>query len=82
MMLLGGVKRLDTMDRAITEGFAFVAIGRGLIRQPDLVKRMQAGQTAASPCIPCNRCVVEMERGGTRCVMREESDAPAAPASS
>ena len=82
LMLLGGVKQLDTMDRAITEGFAFVAIGRGLIRQPDLVKKMQAGQTAASPCIPCNQCVVEMERGGTRCVMREESDAPAAPASS
>ncbi len=77
LMLLGGVKRLDTMDRAIAEGFAFVALGRGLIREPDLVKRMQAGQTAASPCIPCNQCVVEMERGGTRCVMRPESDAPA-----
>ena len=77
LMLLGGVKRLDTMDRAIAEGFDFVALGRGLIREPDLVQKMQAGQTAASPCIPCNRCVVEMERGGTRCVMRPEGDAPA-----
>jgi 2,4-dienoyl-CoA reductase-like NADH-dependent reductase (Old Yellow Enzyme family) len=81
LMLLGGVKRLDTMDRAIAEGFAFVALGRGLIREPDLVQKMQAGQTTASPCIPCNRCVVEMERGGTRCVMRTESDATANTAS-
>ena len=70
LMLLGGVTRLDTMERALAEGFDFVAMGRGLIRDPDLVKRMHAGELAGSRCIPCNRCVVEMERGGTRCVFR------------
>jgi 2,4-dienoyl-CoA reductase-like NADH-dependent reductase (Old Yellow Enzyme family) len=70
LMLLGGVTRLDTMERALAEGFQFIAMGRGLIRDPDLVRRMQAGELTASRCIPCNRCVVEMERGGTRCVMR------------
>jgi 2,4-dienoyl-CoA reductase-like NADH-dependent reductase (Old Yellow Enzyme family) len=70
LMLLGGVTRLDTMERALAEGFEFVALGRALIRDPDLVRRMQAGELSASRCIPCNRCVVEMERGGTRCVLR------------
>jgi 2,4-dienoyl-CoA reductase-like NADH-dependent reductase (Old Yellow Enzyme family) len=64
------VTRLDTMERALDEGFQFLAMGRGLIRDPDLVMRMQSGELRASRCIPCNRCVVEMERGGTRCVMR------------
>jgi 2,4-dienoyl-CoA reductase-like NADH-dependent reductase (Old Yellow Enzyme family) len=70
LMLLGGVTRLDTMERALDEGFQFIAMGRGLIRDPDLVMRMQAGELRASRCVPCNRCVVEMERGGTCCVMR------------
>ena len=70
LMLLGGLTRLDTMERAIDRGFAFVALGRALIREPDLVRRMQAGETEAGLCIPCNRCIVEMDKGGTRCVMR------------
>jgi 2,4-dienoyl-CoA reductase-like NADH-dependent reductase (Old Yellow Enzyme family) len=71
LMLLGGINRLDTMERAIDEGFELLAMGRALIRDPDLVRRMQAGELSASRCIPCNQCVVEMERGGTRCVRRE-----------
>ena len=71
LMLLGGVNRLDTMERAIGEGFELLAMGRALIRDPDLARRMQAGELTASRCIPCNQCVVEMERGGTRCVLRE-----------
>jgi 2,4-dienoyl-CoA reductase-like NADH-dependent reductase (Old Yellow Enzyme family) len=78
LMLLGGVTKLETMDRAVAEGFDFVAMGRALIREPDLVKRMQAGETDAGLCIPCNRCVVEMDRGGTRCVYRDPP--PAEPA--
>lgn len=71
LMLLGGITRLDTMEGALAEGFDFVALGRALIRDPDLVRRMESGELTASRCIPCNRCVVEMERGGTRCVLRE-----------
>jgi len=70
LMLLGGLTRLDTMQRAIDEGFAFVSLGRALIREPDLVRQMQTGETDAALCIPCNRCIVEMDKGGTRCVMR------------
>jgi len=71
LMLLGGVTRLDTMERAIGEGFDLLAMGRALIRDPDLARRMQAGELTAGRCVPCNQCVVEMERGGTRCVLRE-----------
>ena len=79
LMLLGGVTRLETMERALAEGFEFVALGRALIRDPDLVRRMQSGELRGSRCIPCNQCVVEMERGGTRCVMREPSAATPPP---
>ena len=77
LMLLGGLTRLDTMEKAVEEGFEFVALGRALIREPDLVRRMEAGESTASLCIPCNLCVVEMDRGGTRCVFRPEPPLPA-----
>ncbi len=71
LILLGGVTRLDTMENAVAEGFDFVAMGRGLIRDPDLVLRMQRGELEASRCVPCNLCIVEMERNGVRCVYRD-----------
>ena len=37
LMLLGGINRLDTMERAMAAGFDFVAMGRALLREPDLV---------------------------------------------
>jgi 2,4-dienoyl-CoA reductase-like NADH-dependent reductase (Old Yellow Enzyme family) len=67
-VLLGGITRLDTVRTALGEGFEFVAMARALLRDPDLVARMAAGEMEASRCIPCNQCVVEMERDGTRCV--------------
>jgi 2,4-dienoyl-CoA reductase-like NADH-dependent reductase (Old Yellow Enzyme family) len=76
LMLLGGVTKLETMDRAVEEGFGFVAVGRALICEPDLVQRMQAGLAKTSLCTPCNRCIVEMDKGGTRCVEREGEASP------
>lgn len=70
LMLLGGVTQLETMQGALDEGFDLLAVGRALIRDPDLVQRMQAGELTGSRCVPCNQCMVEMERGGTRCVLR------------
>ena len=42
LMLLGGLTRLETLLRAFAEGFEFVALGRALIADPDLVRRLQA----------------------------------------
>jgi 2,4-dienoyl-CoA reductase-like NADH-dependent reductase (Old Yellow Enzyme family) len=72
LMLLGGITRLDTMERAMEEGFQFVAMARALLREPDLVRKFQGGRSAQALCIPCNKCVTEMNRGGTRCVFVPE----------
>jgi 2,4-dienoyl-CoA reductase-like NADH-dependent reductase (Old Yellow Enzyme family) len=70
IMLLGGVTTLDTMNAAIAEGFDFVALGRALICEPDLVERMRSGTQTRSACTHCNQCIAEMEREeGVRCVL-------------
>jgi 2,4-dienoyl-CoA reductase-like NADH-dependent reductase (Old Yellow Enzyme family) len=69
LVLLGGVLSLENLERAMREGFEFVALGRALIADPDLVNRMARGEATRSRCISCNKCVAEMDRGGVRCVL-------------
>lgn len=70
LMLLGGITRLDTMLDAREKGFEFVAMARALLREPDLPNRLASGAAAAGRCVPCNECVVEMEKGRTHCTRR------------
>jgi 2,4-dienoyl-CoA reductase-like NADH-dependent reductase (Old Yellow Enzyme family) len=64
---IGGVCSIDNMARAMNEGFEFVQIGRALIRDPDIIKKMQSGDTTSTDCDHCNRCVAEMAKKGIAC---------------
>jgi 2,4-dienoyl-CoA reductase-like NADH-dependent reductase (Old Yellow Enzyme family) len=66
LMLLGGINRLDTMERAMASGFDFVAMGRALLREPDLVQKLQSGRQRDGKCIHSNRCMPTIY-SGTRC---------------
>lgn len=80
VMLLGGLTRRDTMVDAIDGGFAFVTIGRALLREPDLIARYATQESETSRCVPCNQCIAKVGYQPTRCVARPLSDAPLAPA--
>ncbi len=68
LMLLGGINRLETMEQAMADGFEFVALGRGLLREPDLVNQLAAGRRAPGACIHCNLCMPTIYAdGGTYC---------------
>lgn len=67
--LLGGITSLAHMRRALDDGFSFVVLGRALINEPALVHKLRDGVLQASRCVPCNRCIAEMDRGGVRCVL-------------
>jgi 2,4-dienoyl-CoA reductase-like NADH-dependent reductase (Old Yellow Enzyme family) len=66
LVLLGGINRLETMQRAMADGFEFVAMARALLREPDLVARLAAGEVESGACIHCNRCMPTIY-SGTRC---------------
>ena len=57
MILLGGITDRAAMDRAMGAGFEFVAMGRALLREPDLVNRIAADARTPSLCIHCNLCM-------------------------
>jgi 2,4-dienoyl-CoA reductase-like NADH-dependent reductase (Old Yellow Enzyme family) len=58
LILLGGITNRDTMDLAMAEGFQFVAMGRALLAEPDLINRIaRDGAGVRSACTHCNRCM-------------------------
>lgn len=70
LILLGGITNRDTMDLAMTEGFEFVAMGRAVLREPDLINRIAAERDTRSLCIHCNKCMPTIY-SRTRCVVIE-----------
>lgn len=60
LILLGGITNRASMERAMAEGFDFVAMGRALLAEPDLVNRIAAerdGLAVQSKCTHCNQCM-------------------------
>lgn len=57
LILLGGVTDRQGMDRAMAEGFEFVAMARALLREPDLLQRIGRDAATRSQCIHCNLCM-------------------------
>jgi len=68
LILLGGITSVASIELAMAEGFEFVAMGRALLREPDLVARMATGSASAGTCVHCNKCIPSIY-SGTRCVL-------------
>lgn len=71
LILLGGINDYDHVQTAMQHGFAFVAMGRALLREPDLPKRMQTDPEAKGRCIHCNKCIASVF-STTNCVFTKD----------
>lgn len=52
---IGGVSSVEGIERAMQE-FDFVAVGRALVADPDMVKHVMADRGYQTPCTHCNQC--------------------------
>ncbi|WP_280456787.1 NADH:flavin oxidoreductase [Nocardia carnea] len=77
LVLLGGITDLESMQLAMAEGFEFVAMGRALLREPDLLRRIESDAATESACVHCNECMPTIY-SRTRCVLRLDPPRPAA----
>lgn len=74
LILLGGITNRETMDLAMAEGFDFVAMGRALLAEPDLINRIaRDGASVRSACTHCNKCMPTIYTR-TRCVVTGAPD--------
>ena len=70
LIYLGGVNRLETAEQALGDGFDLVAMGRALLREPDLLQTFAKGERDEGLCVHCNKCMPTIY-SGTRCVLVE-----------
>jgi 2,4-dienoyl-CoA reductase-like NADH-dependent reductase (Old Yellow Enzyme family) len=68
LILLGGINRYSTIQQALGEGFAFVQMGRALLREPELLVEMRKDHAREALCIHCNKCMPTIYTR-TRCVL-------------
>ncbi|WP_166903027.1 NADH:flavin oxidoreductase [Mycobacterium sp. DL440] len=76
IILLGGITNRETMDRAMAAGFDFVAMGRALLAEPDLLNRIKAESekgSVKSLCTHCNECMPTIY-SHTHCVVTGAPD--------
>jgi 2,4-dienoyl-CoA reductase-like NADH-dependent reductase (Old Yellow Enzyme family) len=76
LILLGGITNRETMDLAMAEGFDFVAMGRALLAEPDLINRIRDDGDAHSVfslCTHCNKCMPTIY-SHTHCVVTGAPD--------
>ena len=73
LILLGGITNRETMDKAMAAGFDFVAMGRALLAEPDLLNRIEADASVKSICDHCNLCMPTIY-SHTHCVLTGAPD--------
>ncbi|ANW63667.1 NADH:flavin oxidoreductase [Mycolicibacterium tokaiense] len=73
LILLGGITNRETMDKAMAEGFDFVAMGRAVLAEPDLINRIRADSSVRSKCTHCNLCMPTIY-SHTHCVLTGAPD--------
>jgi 2,4-dienoyl-CoA reductase-like NADH-dependent reductase (Old Yellow Enzyme family) len=59
----GGFGAHADVERALDEGFPFVAMARALLREPDLINRFRADPDHRGRCVHCNRCMPTIYAG-------------------
>jgi len=65
---IGGAFSEAHLESLIVEGFAFVQLGRAIVRDPAFASRLQQGEVTTSDCDHCNRCIASMSVEGITCV--------------
>ena len=70
LILVGGLRSLEESRRLVEQGIAdYVSMARPFIREPDLIRRWQSGDTTESGCLSDNECLFEGLKGnGVHCV--------------
>ncbi|MDR2726917.1 MAG: NADH:flavin oxidoreductase, partial [Deltaproteobacteria bacterium] len=64
LMLVGGIRRLDTAEGLLREGLAdYIALSRPLICDPHLVRAWRLGSADASACVSDNACCGPRKEG-------------------
>jgi 2,4-dienoyl-CoA reductase-like NADH-dependent reductase (Old Yellow Enzyme family) len=74
VMVVGGFRSLEVINKALMEdGIEYISMARPFIREPQLIKRWQEGDSSPARCISCNGCFEPgIKEGGIYCVVEKK----------
>jgi len=74
LILVGGIRSYEVAKELVEKELVdYISLCRPLIREPDLIKRWQSGNTERTTCISCNKCFVPTRAGkGIYCVVENQ----------
>jgi 2,4-dienoyl-CoA reductase-like NADH-dependent reductase (Old Yellow Enzyme family) len=70
LMLVGGIRSYEVSQQLVEDGVTdYVSLCRPLIREPNLIKRWESGDTRDSECVSDNACLQPgLEGKGVHCI--------------
>ncbi len=75
---VGGIRKLEMIGSILSRGTAdLISLSRPVIREPGLINRWAAGDSAPARCISCNGCFTMVMKGeGLFCVQEIKASRP------
>ena len=73
VVLVGGMNSMHTIEKAMKEGFEWIAMARALIENPDFINDLRNEVIEKSGCTICNYCVAKMYSGEMACHLHEKN---------
>ncbi|MBU0966234.1 MAG: NADH:flavin oxidoreductase [Proteobacteria bacterium] len=76
LILVGGMRSFTVAEKLVCDGIAdYISMSRPFIREPELIKRWQAGDRRKAECVSDNLCFAPGFSGkGVYCVTRERGE--------
>lgn len=71
VVLVGGMNSMLTINKAIKEGFEWIAIARALIENPNFVNDLKNDIVEKSSCTICNYCMAKIYSSEMTCHLHE-----------
>ena len=73
VVLVGGMNSMRTIEKAMAEGFQWIAMARALIENPHFVNDLRNEVIEKSGCTICNYCVAKMYSGEMACHLHQNN---------
>jgi len=68
LIYIGGASNAQSFETLMQEGFDFIQLGRALLRDPYLPRKLKSNPNYKSPCDHCNECIATIEHpNGIHC---------------
>jgi len=71
LAVVGGIRTPSVMEELLGEGADFISMARPWLTEPDLAKRIQAGDLRPAKCVStyqlCNLCLTKLGRDSVQC---------------